>query len=318
MIIKSDYSIDSATAPYKVLLRNKHLTDADHMSFEDTVLFVHGATYGSTHTFDYAIDGESWMDRMALEGFDTWCIDLLGYGESDRPDELRAAPEDNDPIVDTAHAVQEVKNAVDFICEHRGITHLNLIGYSWGTAIAGTFAGEHPALVDRLVLSGALWVKQGNQARAITASPGAYRTVDAESALTRWSVGMDEAKMAEIVSMEQRRQWCEDTIMSDEEALSFDPPQMKAPTGVMKDFMHYSSTGEDWYDPGKITAPTLVVVGEFDMETTPEQCREVFSRLTSSPEKRMTIIGNGTHSLLLENHRRELGQVVSRFLTSKP
>lgn len=316
MIIKSDYGIESVTAPYNVLLRNKHVTDAEHLTYRDTVLFVHGATYGATRTFDYAVDGESWMDRLARDGFDAWCIDLLGYGQSDRPDEMKAPPRDNGPIVDTAHAVAEVDRAVEFICAKRGISRLNLIGYSWGTAICGAYAGDYPGKVNRLVLSGAVWVQRGDGARAAPSSPGAYYTIDVESALSHWSIGMDEDVMAQIVPMARRRKWCEDTIMSDREAASFDPPKMKAPAGALKDFLHCSATGEPWYDPGKIRAPTLVVVGEFDQDTTQAQCREVFSRLSGSPEKRMTVIGNGTHALLLENHRGELHQVVARFLHS--
>jgi len=58
----------------------------------------------------------------------------------------------------------------------------------------------------------------------------------------------------------------------------------------------------------------LIVVGEWDRETTPEQCQTVFSQLDNVPLKRLTIIGEGTHSLLLENHRHELHVVVSDFL----
>ena len=254
------------------------------------------------------------MDRMAIEGFDVWCLDLLGYGRSERPEQLRAHPEANPPIVDTQHAVAEVERAVDFICAHREINRVNLIGYSWGTVTCGTFAGSHPERVERLVLSGALWIEKGGKLGAIAATPGAYRSLDAAALLSRWSVGMDEETMAQIVSLEVRQQWCEDTVMSDEEATCFDPPRMKAPSGVIKDFQKYAASGEPWYTPEKITAPTLVVVGEFDQETTPKQSMEVFSRLTRASEKRLTIIGNGTHALLMEENRKELGRVVSSFL----
>ena len=73
-------------------------------------------------------------------------------------DELSEPPEDNAPLVDTKHAVQEVGTAVDFIIEDRGITQLDLIGYSWGTAICGTYAGLYPDQVRKLVLSGALLI----------------------------------------------------------------------------------------------------------------------------------------------------------------
>ena len=73
----NDFRIPSAMTNYQIVLRNKYRSDK---SPGKTVLFVHGATYGATDTFDYAIDGQSWMDLMADQGFDTWCLDLLGYG----------------------------------------------------------------------------------------------------------------------------------------------------------------------------------------------------------------------------------------------
>ena len=63
-----------------------------------TVLFVHGATYGSTYTFDYQISGQSWMDHLAAQGFDVWCLDLLGYGLSDRPTVMDQPAEENPPM----------------------------------------------------------------------------------------------------------------------------------------------------------------------------------------------------------------------------
>ena len=82
-MIKQDYRIASAADGYKVLLRNKHLSETEQGRCRSTVLFVHGATYGSTYTFDYQISGQSWMDHLAAQGFDVWCLDLLKYSMFD-------------------------------------------------------------------------------------------------------------------------------------------------------------------------------------------------------------------------------------------
>ncbi len=114
MILKRDYRIPSLRDGLELLLRNKHLIDEEQRLPGMTVLFVHGATYGSSDTFDYEIEGMSWMDQLAGLGFDAWCLDLLGYGQSDRPAEMNEPPEENAPLVDTEHAVQEV-GRVDFV-----------------------------------------------------------------------------------------------------------------------------------------------------------------------------------------------------------
>lgn len=315
MIIKSDYRIPSVTDGYGVLLRNKHLNDSEHVLPGNPVLFVHGATYGSTLTFDYPIDGQSWMDVMALAGFDVWCLDLLGYGGSDRPEEMNQPAESNPPLVDTNHAVAEVNNAVAYILKDREVAALNLIGYSWGTAICGRYAGLYPEKVSRLVLSGALWVKQGAEASTIAAAPGAYRTVDAQSMAERWAIGLDKAEFADIVSPDVVGQWCQDAVACDPDGA--ETGLLRAPTGVLKDFQNVAGGGGPWYDPSLIKAPTQIVVAEHDRETSPGQAKEVFGLLTDADEKRMTVIGSGTHSLLLENQRSALHDVVMSFLSDE-
>jgi pimeloyl-ACP methyl ester carboxylesterase len=315
-IIKHDHRIASATAGYEILLRNKVATDFDGNTPQNTVLFVHGATYGSTYTFDYAVDGYSWMDWMALSGFNVWCIDLLGYGGSDRPREMEDQPEKNAPLVDTRHAVAEIEGAISFILSESELDQLSLIGYSWGTAICGAYAGQSPHKVSRLVLSGALWVEQGNAPRGISVEIGAYRTVQAKSAAQRWGIGLSQDEIDLIVAPEFVRQWCEDVVQCDPKANDTDPPALRAPSGVLKDYTHCSTSGEPWYDPGLIKAPTQIVVAEFDQETTPQQATAVFSKLSRATEKRMTVVGGGTHTLLLERNRHALFDVVASFLLS--
>ena len=101
MIVKRDYRIPSLQNGLQLLLRNKRLIDEDQRLPGMTVLFVHGATYGSSDTFDYKIEEMSWMDQLAGLGFDAWCLDLLGYGRSDRPADTSIADSSDslEPIV---------------------------------------------------------------------------------------------------------------------------------------------------------------------------------------------------------------------------
>ena len=70
------------------------------------------------------------------------------------------------------------------------------------------------------------------------------------------------------------------------------------------------------YDPGAIRCPTLVVVGEWDQETTPEQGLAVFARLSGTASRRFVMIGAATHLMLLERQRHQLFAVVGEFLTA--
>ncbi len=314
MIEKNDHRIASTWKDYKLLLRNKRLNDQTKLLSNRTVLFVHGATYGSTDTFDYEISGKSWMDHLAAQGFDTWCLDLLGYGQSDRPKQMLEPAANNPPIVNTAHAAADVGQAVSFILAQRAIDRVDLIGYSWGTAICGTYTGQHPESVSRLVLSGALWIEGLPPSSKPPAPLGAYRTVTETAMMERWATGLSNAEIDLIVSEAERLKWCTHTASCD--PTFADTKLLRAPTGVMQDFADCRETGQNWYDPSLIGAPVLIVVGDLDIETTPGQGQRLFSRLPKTTPKQLTVIGQGTHSLLLENNRHQLHDVVSAFLTN--
>ncbi len=78
--------------------------------------------------------------------------------------------------------------------------------------------------------------------------------------------------------------WCSDAVLVD--PIGDKSGLLRAPTGVLKDFMHYARTGEPWYKPMAILAPTQIVVGELDRETTPEQATKIFEQLGNAREKR--------------------------------
>src|SRR5205809_6228519 len=49
------------------------------------ILFVHGSSMASQPTFDLHVPGRpdsSVMDFFAARGYDTWCVDMEGYGRS--------------------------------------------------------------------------------------------------------------------------------------------------------------------------------------------------------------------------------------------
>jgi len=312
-IATTDHRVESSQAGLKLLVRHKHLLDRDKFSAAQTVLFVHGATYPSTVTFDYPMAGESWMDIMARAGFDVWCVDLLGYGASDRPGELSVPAEDNPPVVDTEQAVADVTKVVDFILGQRNLPRLALIGYSWGTMICGDYAGQQPDKVERLVLYGAAWLGTGG-AIATGAPLGAYRLVDAAAAVARWRRELDAGQIESIAAPAHMSAWADAAVASDPEAARHDPAQARAPAGVVKDVQEFLMNEIPPYDPGAIRAATMVVVGEWDRETRPEQGREVFALLSNTADRRYVMIGGATHSMLLENQRGALYRVVDDFL----
>jgi pimeloyl-ACP methyl ester carboxylesterase len=312
-LMVTDHKIESSRAGLSVFVRNKRLANRDSFSPAQTVLCVHGATYPSTVTFDYDLPGGSWLDILARAGFDAWCVDLLGYGASDRPPELSVPAAENPAVVDTEHAVADVTRVVDHILTERDLPRLCYIGYSWGTMIGGSYAGQQPDKLERLVLYGAAWMGSGSSISTGT-PPGAYRMVDAEAVIKRWRRELDDDQIARIAAPERMAAWAEAAVASDPEAARHDPPQARAPAGVVKDIQERLQSNIPPYDPGAIRAPTMIVVGEWDRETRPEQGRAVFDLLPDDIPRRYVVIGGATHSMLIENQRGELHRVVDGFL----
>jgi pimeloyl-ACP methyl ester carboxylesterase len=110
-------------------MRNKHLEGVSQFGPGRTLLFVHGATYPASTTFDMPLGGKSWMDVLAERGFDVYLLDLPGYGRSTRPKEMDQPPADNPPLVTTDVAIRCVGAVVDHILQRKGIEKIDLLGW---------------------------------------------------------------------------------------------------------------------------------------------------------------------------------------------
>jgi alpha-beta hydrolase superfamily lysophospholipase len=91
-ITTNDYFIPSDTAGINLHLRRKHLAELGPFSAERTLLLMHGATFSSGSLFDAPMGGASFMDQLALSGFDAYAVDVRGYGSSTWPPQTVKQP----------------------------------------------------------------------------------------------------------------------------------------------------------------------------------------------------------------------------------
>src|SRR6516162_4375349 len=195
-----NYLIPSSDRDISLYIRNKHPAGVASFSADKTLLFVHGATYPAETSFDLPLGGRSMMDYIAQHGYDVYLVDVRGYGGSTKPPEMDAPPGDNKPIVDTPTAARDVGAAVEHILQKRGVGKIDLMGWSWGTAIMGLYTTTHNDKVNRLVLYAPLWAFTTRPAIGGGEAPlGAYRTVSKDSARERWLNGVPEPKRVELI-----------------------------------------------------------------------------------------------------------------------
>jgi len=313
-LVAEDMMVKAADSGIDLFVRNKRPASMTVFRPERTVLFVHGATYPASTSFDLELNGMSWMDSIARHGYDVYLLDLPGYGHSTRPAAMNGPADAGKPVETTAQAVADYGAVVDWVLARRHLSQLDVMGWSWGTTIAGGYAAAHPEKINRLVLYAPVWLSHEKPPTGDEAKLGAWRRVTIEQARERWYKGVPEDKRAELIPPGWFDTWQKATWATDPEAASSNPPALRAPNGVTHDIRAYYMSGKPTYDPGKITAPTLLIQGEWDQDTPPYMSQALFPLLTAAPWKQYDMIGEGTHTVLMEKNRLQLFDAVQNFL----
>lgn len=314
-IVTEDYFVPAADdAGIQLFVRNKRPEGAARFSADQILLMVHGATYPGDTAFDLPLGGVSWMDYVAERGFDVHVMNVRGYGRSTRPAEMSQPPQDNKPIVHTEVAVRDVGAVVDHILARRGVSRINLLGWSWGTVLTGAYTAGNNSKIERLVLYAPSFIRTTPSAIAIEGPLGAYRMVTKEAAAKRRRSGLTEAQAKDVMPQEWFEAWWAANMALDPVGAAQDPPVVRAPNGVVEDGQRYWSAGKAYYEPSNIRVPTLVILAEWDADTPPYMAQAVFAKLTGTPRKRMVMIGEGTHGVALEKNRLQLFREVQLFL----
>jgi pimeloyl-ACP methyl ester carboxylesterase len=308
------YRIPSGDPGIELYIRNKHPAGPAAFAPDKILLFVHGATYPAETAFDQPLNGLSMMDYLAQEGFDVYLVDIRGYGGSTRPTEMDKPASENKPLADTVTAVKDVGTAVDHILKRRGVAKIDLMGWSWGTAIMGMYAAQNSGKVNRLVLYAPLWIFSTKPLIGSDGPLGAYRTVSKASAKDRWMKGVAEDKKAELIPPGWFEQWADATWATDPESGKQNPPLLRAPNGVLQDLRDYWANGKAQYDPAEIRVPTLLIHAEWDADLPSDQAHGYFAKLTNAPYKRYVEIGEGTHTVMMEKNRMQFFHEVAAFL----
>jgi len=314
-LVTEEMMVKTGDPGIEIYVRNKRPAAMSSFRPEQTVLYVHGATYPSETAFDLKLDGLSWMEYMASRGYDVWLLDLRGYGKSTRPPEMGEKAEANDPIVRGETAVKDIGSAVDFILQKRNIPRLNLLGWSWGTTLMATYTTQNANKVERLVLYAPAWIRQTPS--LVQGGPGklgAYRMVTRDQARERWYTGVPEDKKASLIPPGWFDAWADATFATDPVGAQMSPPVVRAPNGVVQDGAEFFGAGKPYYDPAKITVPTLLIHAEWDRDTPPYMAQSLFPLLVNSPGKRYVALAEGTHSIIMERNRMKLFEAVQAFL----
>jgi pimeloyl-ACP methyl ester carboxylesterase len=313
-LVTESYHVPARDPGIQLYVRNKRPEAMTTFTPDRIVLFVHGATYPAEPAFDLQLAGLSWMDYIAQRGYDVYLMDVRGYGRSTRPPEMSQPAKENRPIVHTEVAVKDFGAVIDHILARRGVSKINLLAWSWGTVIAGAYTAQNNDKVGRLILYAPVWLRQTPSLVRVEGPLAAYRTVTMDAARQRWLTGVAADKQKDLIPSGWFEAWWNANLEADPVGAGQNPPVVRAPNGVVEDGQRYWGADTRYYDASKIRVPVLLIHAEWDADTPAYMSQAVFARLTGAPAKRYVIIGEGTHTVLLERNRIQLFREVQLFL----
>ena len=260
-----------------------------------TILFVHGSSMASQPTFDLQVPGRpdsSAMDYFARRGYDTWCVDMEGYGRSDKARDIN---------FDIANGADDLAAASDYILKTRNCGPLLVYGISSGALRAAAFAQAHPERVRRLALDAFVWTGVGSPTLADRRKKlPEYRTKNRRP--------IDRAFVYSIFNRDHPGTADDAVIDAFADAiLALDD---SVPTGTYVDMCSRLPL----VDPEKITAPTIVMRGQYDGIAGFDDLIEFYKKLPN-PDKQFAVMPGIAHASLQQKNFRLVYHILSSFFS---
>jgi pimeloyl-ACP methyl ester carboxylesterase len=285
------------------------------------VLFIHGAGYAGEPIFDLDVEGYSFMAHLAEQGFDTYTLDLSGYGRSTRPAQMGvpcnasnalkatlgiSCPAEHAATLTTSGSdLDDIDAVVDFIRQRQGVQRVHVVGGSQGGWRAIFYAASYPQKVARLVVqgSGGSGLLGRDTPPATVPAPGeAYSGQDREGFLDR---SLSPACRPDQFAPGVLEAAWDQTLATDSTGATWSKPVVRWPRQTM-------------WGTGRLTlqavaAPTLVVSGACDPLVSDASARALYDNLTPTNKVRAYLAGSG-HALMWETGAPLLFSVTADWL----
>ena len=241
-----------------------------------TILFVHGSSMASQPTFDLEVPGRpdsSVMDWFAARGFDTWCLDNEGYGRSDKKRPIN---------FDISTGADDLDFASQYVLKTAEAKKLLVYGISSGALKAALFAQHYPERVARLALDAFVWTGEGSPTLA-------ERKKRLPEFMAKNRRPIDRAFVRSIFARDHPGTADQATVEAFADAiLALDD---SVPTGTYVDMCSKLPL----VDPARITAPTIVMRGQYDGIAGVDDLIEFFKRLPN-PDKQFCVMPGISHA----------------------
>ncbi|MEW6450096.1 MAG: alpha/beta fold hydrolase [Pseudomonadota bacterium] len=260
-----------------------------------TVLFVHGSSMASQPVFDLNVDGRpdsSAMEYFAERGFDTWCMDMEGYGRSTK---------DRGTEAFISEGADDLSAGSEYIMKLRDSGPFMVYGISSGALRAAAFAQRHPDRVKRLALDAHVWTGEGSPTLE-------QRKKKLPEHLKTKRRPIDQAFVRSIFERDHPGTADDKTIKAFADyILELDD---SIPNGTYIDMCNNLPV----VDPTKITSPTIIMRGEYDgIAAMPDLIK--FYELLPNPDKQFAMMPGIAHASLQQKNYMICLHIMHAFFT---
>ena len=266
---------------------------AQNTQHRGTLLFVHGSSMASQPTFDLQVPGRPGaMDYFAAQGFDTWSVDMEGYGRSDKSRGVDAT---------ISEGADDLKAATDYILKTRNTGPMMVYGISSGALRAAMFAQRHPDRVKRLACDAHVWTGEGSptlverRKKLPELLKAKRRPIDRKfvrSIFERDHPGTADDNVIEAFA---------DAILALDDSI---------PNGTYMDMCNNLPV----VDPTKITVPTVIMRGEYDGIASMDDLLKFFA-LLPNPDKQFAVMPGIAHASFHQKNYMIAYHILLSFFT---
>jgi pimeloyl-ACP methyl ester carboxylesterase len=276
------------------------------------ILFIHGASFPTALAAGFKINGYSWMEYMASNGYDVYGLDFLGYGNSDRYPEMSKTSPLGKPLGRATEVFLDVDKAVQFILNKTGKDRIHLVAHSWGATVAALYTSHFPARVHKLIMFAP--ITQRNDTSSFSYSANMYESMTPAARVNGMRALAPAGKT--VLEADVLNHWGSVWLQNDTLRHVFKDGLVRFPSGANNDIDDLSH-GKPYYKADSIRSPTLIIRGEWDRYPNNEDAGFLFASLKNAPYKKYVVIENGTHVMHLEKSRTLLFKEVLNFLQEK-
>jgi pimeloyl-ACP methyl ester carboxylesterase len=276
------------------------------------VLFVHGAGTPAEVSFD--APGASWMGYLAAAGFDTFSMDMEGYGRSTRPPPMNdpcnapaatraqltppptcSGSAYSGPITHIGSDWNDIAAVVDHLLKLRQVKTVSIVAWSQGGPRSFGYTLAHPDKVARLAVLAPAYNRNMPDAMApVAATFTPFGTQNKAEFVANWE---RQAPCAGQADPAIRDAIWEDMLKSDPVGAKWGPGMRRAPS--------VPSWGFNKTTVAKMTTPYLMITGATDGQVPPARVFELYEDL-GSKDKVLIDLACSSHNAMWEKNRELL------------